>query len=319
MDEINSKPISAYLKIHAPMDGGFSTVILGSSRSGKTTLLVELLTGLLVELYTRYIPLILTESPNAEPLAALDVKSFPICRKGFDLLLVKEMVRVGTLYKEKCRPVICIDDCNTRQLRSRVVEDLVLLRRNEYVTTLLATHYVKLITPAVRDSANFIILMKINSFAGQDAISRMFIGPLLQTADRKLCRDFYVHVTLENKGCILQDCLNGRVFVVQNGSLFEILPYFNAWKNNKARGTSAAIPSNHYITSEEEEEEDDEFVYKPAVHWSGDSSTYSRRGKEESLGRSARCTGKYRPKGTYFQSRDESDSYENPYTRSWCQ
>lgn len=264
MDTLNSQPIASYLKSHAPQDGGFSLIVLGASRSGKSSLLVSLLGSVILEMYNKYIPLVLTESPNSAPLKTLDRKVFPICTKGFQLELVNEMIHIGTTYKGRYRPVIVIDDCNTRNLRSRAVEDLILLRRNEFVTTLIATHYIKLITPAVRDSANFILLLSVNSYSGQDIISKMFLAPLLPPASRKLCREFFMHITVGKKGCFMQDCLNGRLFIVSSGSLYEFLPYFTTWEKTKTKTKARASTitrtiSNRHEDEEEEDEDEDEF------------------------------------------------------------
>lgn len=164
-------------------EGGSTAFLIGGSKSGKTTLLVQSLINLLRsrELRDRYnIIIIFSESLNAMPLQDLPA------RKDLKIIIfpmyIPELVKLAQKinYKTNNRYgfYFILDDCN--ELRGGTLKRQILQMRNAGISTLVATQYVKNIGPGPRGSFHHIYITGARTPPDREFIIKEYMDPYLR-------------------------------------------------------------------------------------------------------------------------------------------
>ncbi len=167
MDDISVYPKDGLFK---PSDNtGKSTLILGSSFSGKTTLLVNELNKLSPTDYTLII--LFTESRNAAPLKKINLPVKII--EGFDESIVLFLKRINDQTNNRYNFLICIDDC-VDQKHAKELSKMILLYRNSNISCVLSIQYPMLISKSSRSSFHQALLLGSRSLEWWKSTSDIF-------------------------------------------------------------------------------------------------------------------------------------------------
>ncbi len=225
-----------YILEEWPEDGdGLTIMLLGSTRSGKTSLLVSFVLPAM-ESRKGAIVCIMSGSPNSLPLQdiakqqAADkcARGVPVLFDHVDNAAIERLVQANRAIKEKKKrysPCIVLDDiAETRH--SPVLRDLVLRKRNDKVSTVLATQYPKLVSKDMRESFNIHVLLKLNTDDGVRQCCEMYfrgrVRKVWRQASMDRCMDMYEAVTELGPGCgFVLNNLSAETFVLVNGRLFD--------------------------------------------------------------------------------------------------
>ncbi len=233
--------LDEYLKSSFPDDGGASILLLGSSRSGKTTLARYIMDTVFDEDYKnngrgskkdrKPIRTILTHSPNAKPLAKLS-KDMMMSGNGHNPRLLDMAKMTNAKAKNKYNYMFFYDDVlNVRH--KRTIESLVMTDRNSNISGMISLQYHKLIGPNIRSNASFIFLL--NSFGeGEEHTIKLFLGahlPQEWTYADKL--NFYKHYVIEGKGraFIINNLDHEVVYVNQKRKVFSLRELIDQYNN----------------------------------------------------------------------------------------
>ncbi len=145
MNDISIFPKDGLFK---PTDNtGKSTLILGSSFSGKTTFLVNELNKLKQDDYTLII--LFTESRNAEPLKKLHIPVKII--EGYDESIVNFLKKINNQTNNRFNFLVILDDV-VDQKHSQTLSKMILLFRNSNISTVISIQYPMLINKSSRSS-----------------------------------------------------------------------------------------------------------------------------------------------------------------------
>lgn len=134
--------------IFKPEDSAKTTCILGSSFTGKTTLLVRELNKLNPKDYDRIV--LFTESTNSNPLKDLNKKLQVQVFDRFCTAIPKLLKDINTETKNKFKFLLILDD--VIELKNRTFSKMILTMRNSNISTCVLLQHVKLITPSSRNS-----------------------------------------------------------------------------------------------------------------------------------------------------------------------
>jgi hypothetical protein len=153
-------------------DSSKTYLVCGRSFSGKTFFLTSELNKLIGEKRGGKGPdknrpvydliLILTESTDADPLKKLD-KTLPILvMKGFYPRVVMLLKKIQDASKRSFRFLVILDDV-VAGIRNGIAQKMILTLRNSHISTCLLMQYVKLISPAMRNSISELYITKLKS------------------------------------------------------------------------------------------------------------------------------------------------------------
>ncbi len=226
-----------------PEDGdGLTIMLLGSTRSGKTSLLVAYILPALQSRKNTII-CIMSGSPNSLPLQDIAKdQEVDKCRRGVPVLfdhvepkIIDRLVQANRAISDKAKrysPCIVLDDiAETRH--SPVLRDLVLRKRNDKVSTVLATQYPKLVAKDMRESFNIHVLLKLNTDDGVRQCCEMYfrgrVRKVWRQASLDRCMDMYEAVTELGPGCgFVLNNLTAETFVLVGGQLFDFPDFVTA-------------------------------------------------------------------------------------------
>lgn len=189
-----------------------STIIFGSSKSGKTTMALKLLEKYFSDDYV--ICIVFCPNIQADIYKDLGKKCIKIDR--FDDQLIRDLHKIQKKTKNKYCFVIYIDDCILEKLSPQILQ-LFLILRNSRFNTLLNLQSVKLLSKNSRNNGqNFIFKRQNNTEAVEDCV-KSFVGAY----------EPFFGLTLENKMKLYQEATKDYNFIYLN-SLDGILTFHKA-------------------------------------------------------------------------------------------
>jgi len=148
-----------------------TTCILGSSFSGKTTLLVTELNKLDPNEYDKII--LFTESTNSIPLKKLDPDLNIIILSNFVPKVVKFLKDINEKTKNRFKFLCILDD--VIELKGKVFTKMILTMRNSGISTIVLLQYVKIITPSTRNSLHDYYITQLRN-EDWEYVLRAFLG-----------------------------------------------------------------------------------------------------------------------------------------------
>lgn len=140
--------------IYSP-NTGKSTLVLGSSFSGKTTLIVKELNKLKPTDYTCI--LFFTESRNSEAFKLLKPELNVIIKEGWDPNIVLFLKGINDICHNKFRFCVILDDV-IDLYHSKTLNKLILLFRNANIWTTLSLQYPNLVSKSSRSSFHQVVI-----------------------------------------------------------------------------------------------------------------------------------------------------------------
>jgi hypothetical protein len=189
-------------------EAGFSTVLFGSSKSGKTTLMKKILQ--MPELADPDLIKILI-SPSMQARIYKDIDKRIIRMEKWDDRLVKGIQKVQKKTKNKYKYLLIIDDCILEKNSGKIMECFCTLR-NVKVSTLMLLQSTTLLNRNSRFNANNIIFKKMNVDDATEQNMQWFLGSYAPfkglTMDDK--KALYREIT-NDYGFVNLDALNGTL------------------------------------------------------------------------------------------------------------
>lgn len=151
MDDVSRYPKKGIFK---PDKYSKSTIILGSSFSGKSTKLVEELNKLSDDDYT--LILLFTDSKNAEPLKNLRVRVKII--EGFDPDIIKFLKNINDRTNNRYNFLIILDDVIDAKF-AKELSKMILTYRNAGISSCISIQYPMLINKSSRSSFHQVLIL----------------------------------------------------------------------------------------------------------------------------------------------------------------
>lgn len=175
--------------------GGKSVLIVGSSFSGKTHLYVEALNELDVGEYDGIV--LMTESANAEPLAAIRGDLDVVVMEGWHPEVCEKFKALNDATDNRWRWLVILDDI-VDQKHSSTLQKMVLTYRNSGITTAVVIQYPCLVSRASRGNFHEVVITGFRSLEDWDSACKIF--GLLEWA-----RDRVTGVDTASRGRIRKD------------------------------------------------------------------------------------------------------------------
>lgn len=156
-----STPQSSIFK---PEETGATFAMIGKSKSGKTTFVVNQLNRMTEKEVEGYNAIVyFTTSLNANPLKELapHVKKRMILVGRFVPKILQTMKRINDETKNQFRFLVIFDDI--LKLRGDILSECILTLRNSNISTVISMQYVKLMSPAQRDSVHNLYIFNLKT------------------------------------------------------------------------------------------------------------------------------------------------------------
>lgn len=164
----------ATLKLGVPEMGGWSAVLIGASRSGKTTLLKWLMDNYVQKMLTFFTSL----NEHADIYKDLPKKTM-ICERYYPEL-IKDMYTLNHECDNKYKACFIYDDAVGFELKnSPWITKLFTILRNANIRSIFSAQSPTLINPVGRSNANFIFLFKLNAAGDIETTIKNFLNPYL--------------------------------------------------------------------------------------------------------------------------------------------
>lgn len=146
--------------------GGMTVALIGSTRSGKTTLL----THLLDKYFDKHIGVLMTPSLHASIYK--DIKSLAKCPFYFPHI-IDEMFKINKGSKNHYPFVAVLDDVVSAKFDKTLLKSFTIYR-NSAITTIMSVQNPILFNSAVRGNFNTVLLGYLNSDEACEKVVRMF-------------------------------------------------------------------------------------------------------------------------------------------------
>lgn len=159
--------------IDSRSETGKTALILGSSMSGKTTLLVDLLNRIVDDYH---VVVIFTQSPHAAPFKDLP-KQVILC-EGFHEKVVNLMFMINRETTNKYKFLVVLDDVMDVH-SNKTLNKLLLIYRNSGISTIVSTQYCKLIGPKLRGSIHKVLITGSKSYEDRKCLLDLFLRTYL--------------------------------------------------------------------------------------------------------------------------------------------
>ena len=189
------------------IEPGKTLGIIGSSATGKTTLLVNLINHAVAQGKFDVI-ILFTLSPNALPLKNLD-KSV-IVAESFYIRIVNLAFAINRKTNNRYQFLFILDDI-LNIYRSKTLEKMFLVYRNSGISSVISTQYAKILSPAIRNSLHKLILTGSKSYADRQVMNDLFLKTYLSERSKHDIDTFLIDNTSLNVAepkFILLDNLN---------------------------------------------------------------------------------------------------------------
>ena len=157
-------------EMQVPTDGkfGFSILLVGSTRSGKTTMM-----NYLYDIYFRkYITTVMSNSLNSD---AYDyIKRFCILTDLYHPELIKEMYQINHSTENEYQFCIILDDL-THVKNDKEYLRLLTIYRNSRIATIVSSQGISMFNKTARGNINFVIMGRMNSDAEVEKVVKEYL------------------------------------------------------------------------------------------------------------------------------------------------
>lgn len=169
MDDVSIYPKKGIFK---PSDNtGKSSLVLGSSFSGKTTFLVRELNKLRQDDYT--LILLITESKNATPLKNLSPNLNIKILENYDESTINFLKKINNITDNRFNFLVILDDV-IDQKHSKTLSKMILTFRNSNISTVISIQYPMLINKSSRSSFHQVVILGSKSAEWWKSTSDIF-------------------------------------------------------------------------------------------------------------------------------------------------
>ena len=192
-------------KLHPPTSGGgFTILMVGSVRAGKSTMLSHILKNY----FEDHIGVLMTNSQQADVYKDMDILQSP----EFLPRVIKDMAMINKETKNKYDFLVCLDDIVTKAKFHPEIVKLLCVYRNSCISTIYNVQALTLINAAGRTNINCVLLFKQNTDSEIERCVKSFLSSYFPK-DTKLADKirWFRENTLDHH-FICVDTLNNDVF-----------------------------------------------------------------------------------------------------------
>lgn len=179
---------------------GQTALLLGSSFTGKTTLLVIALNNI-IKNKSYDVIVVFTESISSEPLQKLKYRDHRIIISNcFIPEIIRWAHRINDVTENRYRFLFVLDDI-VDMGRKKLYQKLILTFRNSNISSITVTQYAKLIPPAMRGSYHNVIISGFRSSETREfVIKNWLVSPMKDLGMKKLPEfdSFFVKSTIND-------------------------------------------------------------------------------------------------------------------------
>lgn len=203
-----SLPRKEFTCLELPEEGGASFCFVGSTRSGKTTLIK----AVHEHYFEDYISILHTMSPQANTYKELKKKV--ALAPSFCKEVINECIQINQRTNNHYNFCHIIDDVVSKQNDSLMIK-LLTIGRNSYQNVLLSGQEISMLNATGRSNINFVFLGKLNNSMAVEKVVKQFcisIFPSDMTLVDKI--KLYERLTA-NYNWIVIDCIENTAFLTK--------------------------------------------------------------------------------------------------------
>jgi hypothetical protein len=194
----------AMMKLSLPEKGGYSAILIGASRSGKTTLLKWIMDHYIKKMLVFFTSL----NEHADIYKDLPKKTM-ICDRYYPEL-IKDMYTLNHECDNKYKCCFIYDDAVGYELKnSPWITKLFTILRNANIRSIFSAQSPTLINPVGRSNANFMFLFKLNAAGDIEKTIKDFLNPYLPTRMNMIEKIHYYQKATADHHFFFIDNLNG--------------------------------------------------------------------------------------------------------------
>ena len=162
---MHSFPKGDVLKIEMPTNGGCSFLLLGSTRSGKSTAML----AVYEKYFKKHITMLLTHSSHADIYKPLQKTA--IISAGFHPELVNEPMTLNRETKNHYDFCLIFDDLAMDGKNDQDMTKLLTIGRNSCMSAIICAQRLQMLNPSGRANCNYVCLFRLNTDSAiKDAI-----------------------------------------------------------------------------------------------------------------------------------------------------
>lgn len=150
-------PKGDVLKLEPPNNGGCSFLLVGSTRSGKSTAMLKIYE----KFFKKHITLLLTHSSHADIYKPLQKSA--IVSPGFFPELVNEPMTINRQTKNKYDFCLIFDDLAMDGKNDADMTKLLTIGRNSGMSAIICGQRLQMLNPTGRTNCNYVCLFRLNT------------------------------------------------------------------------------------------------------------------------------------------------------------
>ena len=190
--------------LHPPSGGGMSIAMIGSTRSGKSTMLAHIL-----QCYFKdHIGVLMTNSPQGDVYKKMDIPQSP----QFLPRIIKDMAIINKETKNKYDFLVCLDDIVTKSKFHPEILKLLAIYRNSNMSAIINVQALTLMNAAGRTNCNVVMLFKQNTDAEIDRCIKTFLSSYFPKNVRMADKIRWFRENTMDHHLIVVDTLNNEVY-----------------------------------------------------------------------------------------------------------
>ena len=200
---LQRKPLHS---IVLPPEGGASFLFLGSTRSGKTTLIKACYD----EFFSSHISILHTCSPQAETYSGLKKKmalAIQFCPE-----IIEETMMINQKLNNKYEFLHVIDDCVSSK-NDKMMIKLLTIGRNSNLSTMISGQELSILNAIGRSNVNFVFMGKLNSSMAIEKCIKQYLNGIFPSGMKMNDKiKLYQRLTAGYQW-IVYDTIEGKVFL----------------------------------------------------------------------------------------------------------
>jgi len=197
-------PVRKLSSIDLPTGGGCSFGLIGSTRSGKSTVMIYLFE----KYFTRHIPIMTTGSIQADIYGPLR-KACAISPEFFP-----ELIKESMMLNQKTKnhyPILHILDDMLDGKNTKALCKLLTIGRNSGLSTIICAQELSILNAIGRTNLNYILCFRLNSDSAIEKVVRNYLRHALPKGTINEQCHMYKQLT-QNHRFFVVDCLADEVF-----------------------------------------------------------------------------------------------------------
>lgn len=204
-DQVNIPDAVFSLSLPPVETGGCSVMMIGSTRSGKSTALKWIMD----HYFKKHIGTLFSQSVNAN---AYKDMNYPLIVKSCAYVpeLIKDMYLINKDTKNHYPFLVIIDDCPLIRADKELIK-LTTIYRNSGLSSIICMQNLQMLNPTARSNINFILLFRLNNTEAIERTIKTFLRGYLPQGwnyDKKI--EWYKKIT-EDHHFLFIDNLNGTI------------------------------------------------------------------------------------------------------------